>query len=98
VSRAVGSPAGMRPQPESPRFAAVRRRARNAKFVIGASGALVFGFAVGLARVSYAGHSKQPEHPLLSPQPLYDVVKRNLLQVGAMMPATEPPEATTHSS
>jgi hypothetical protein len=79
-------------------MSAVRRRARTAKIAIVAAGTLVFGVALALARVSYAGHSKQPEQPLLSPQPLYDVVKRNLLESGVAMPATEPPQATTHSS
>jgi hypothetical protein len=87
-----------RPRPESPQITAVRRRARIAKVAIGAAGTLAFGIALALARVSYAGHSKQPEQPLLSPQPLYDVVKQNLLRAGVVMPATEPPEATTHSS
>jgi hypothetical protein len=77
---------------------AVRRRARKAKIAIAAAGTVVFGVALALARVSYAGHSKQPEQPLLSPQPIYDVVRQNLLRAGVAMPATEPPEATTHSS
>jgi hypothetical protein len=87
-----------RPRSQSPRVIAIRRRTRKAKVAIGAFGALAFGVAFGLARVSYAGHAKQPERPLLSPQPLYDVVKQNLLRTGVAMPATEPPEATTHSS
>jgi hypothetical protein len=87
------------PPSESPQRSAVRRRVRKTKVAIGAAGVLAFGIALALARVSYAGHSKQPEAPLLSPQPLYDVVAQNLLvQAGAAMPATEPPEATTHSS
>jgi hypothetical protein len=81
-----------------PRADAVRRRARKAKLALGAAATLAFGLALALARVSYAGHSKEPERPLLSPQPIYDVVKRNLLRAGVAMPATEPPEATTHSS
>jgi hypothetical protein len=88
----------MRQPPEASRPSAVRGRVRRAKVAIGAAGTLAFGVALILARVSYAGHSKQPERPLLSPQPLYDVVKQNLLQAGVGMPATEPPEATTHSS
>jgi hypothetical protein len=79
-------------------MSAVRRRARTAKVAIVAAGTLVFGVALALARVSYAGHSKQPEQPLLSPQPIYDVVRQNLLRAGVAMPTTEPPEATTHSS
>jgi hypothetical protein len=88
----------MRQRPEAARLSAVRPRVRRAKIAVGAAGTVAFGVALILARVNYAGHSKQPERPLLSPQPLYDVVKQNLLQAGIAMPATEPPEATTHSS
>ena len=50
------------------------------------------------SRVTYAGHSKEPERPLTVPQPMYDVVRLSLLQAGAVMPASAPPEATTRSS
>ena len=88
----------MRQPSDSRRAAAARSRAYKAKVGIAAVGTLAFAVAVTLSRVSYAGHSKEPERPLLSPQPIYDVVRQNLLQSGVAMPATEPPEATTHSS
>jgi hypothetical protein len=36
--------------------------------------------------------------PLSIPQPLYQVVRRNLLQAGIIAPATAPPDATTSTS
>jgi hypothetical protein len=82
----------------APRTEAVRRRARTAKIWIGATGTIVFGLTLGLARATYAGHPKHSVEPLSIPQPLYDVVRRNLLQAGVMAPATAPPDATTSSS
>ena len=51
-----------------------------------------------LARVTYAGHPKHPVRALAIPQPLYQVVRRNLLQAGIVAPATAPPDATTSTS
>jgi hypothetical protein len=51
-----------------------------------------------LARVTYAGHPKHPVRALSIPQPLYQVVRRNLLQAGIIAPATPPPDATTSTS
>jgi hypothetical protein len=53
---------------------------------------------MALARVTYAGHSKARVEPLSIPQPLYEVVRRNLLQAGILAPATAPPDATTSTS
>ena len=36
--------------------------------------------------------------PLGIPQPMYEVVRRNLLQAGIVAPATAPPDATTSTS
>jgi len=89
---------GRTPQRERPAQAAVRDRVRRAKLALGAAAALAFTVAAGLARLTYAGHSKEPNRPLVIPQSMYDVVRQNLLQSGIPMPTTDPPEATTHSS
>jgi hypothetical protein len=83
---------------ESSRLAPVPRRARIAKLGIGAGAVLVLGASMGLARVSYAGHTRHAIKDLSIPQPLYEVVRRNLLQAGILAPATAPPDATTATS
>jgi hypothetical protein len=57
-----------------------------------------FGGWMMLARVTYAGHPKHAARPLAVPQPMYEVVRRNLLQAGVLAPATAPPDATTAAS
>jgi hypothetical protein len=86
------------PGPESSRLGPARRRARIAKLGIGAAAAVGLGVAMGMARVTYAGHSKHGIRTLSIPQPLYTVVRRNLLQAGILAPATAPPDATTSTS
>jgi hypothetical protein len=83
---------------ESSRLAPARRRAQIAKLGIGAAAAISVGASMVLARVSYAGHSKHPVRPLSIPQPLYVVVRKNLLQAGILAPATAPPDAATSTS
>lgn len=85
---------------ESPeqRMGPARRRARVAKIVVGTGAAVVFGIWMLLARVTYAGHTKHPVRALSIPQPLYQVVRRNLLQAGIIAPASAPPDATTSTS
>lgn len=95
---APGPPAAPRPPVEPARLAPARRRARVAKAGIGAVAVVGLGAAMGLARVSFAGHSKHPIETLSIPQPLYEVVRRNLLQAGILAPATAPQDATTASS
>jgi hypothetical protein len=63
-----------------------------------AASAAGLGAAMGLSRVSYAGHSKHPIETLAIPQPLYAVVRKNLLQAGILAPTTAPPDATTVTS
>jgi hypothetical protein len=84
--------------PETSRLGPVRRRARIAKVGIGAAAAVGLGVAMGMARVTYAGHSRHAIRTLSIPQPLYEVVRRNLLQAGILAPATAPPDATTSTS
>jgi hypothetical protein len=91
-------PSGARPAPDPSRLAPVRRRARIAKAGIAGGAILALGASMGLARVSYAGHSRHAIKTLAIPQPLYAVVRRNLLQAGILAPATAPPDATTSSS
>jgi hypothetical protein len=83
---------------ETMRIAVARRRGRVAKLLIGAVAAVGFGTTSFLARLTYAGHEKHPVQALSIPQPLYQVVRRNLLQAGIMAPATAPPDATTSTS
>jgi hypothetical protein len=73
-------------------------RARFAKRLIAATAVVAFVVWMGLARVSYAGHPKHRIRPLAIPQPMYDVVRKNLLQAGILAPATAPPDATTSTS
>ena len=65
---------------------------------IGAAAVISVGASMGLARVTYAGHPKHPVQALSIPQPLYVVVRKNLLQAGIMAPATAPPDVTTSTS
>ena len=80
------------------RTGAARRRARWAKGALLVLASIGFGAWMALARVTYAGHPKRAVHPLAVPQPMYEVVRRNLLQAGVLAPATAPPDATTSTS
>jgi hypothetical protein len=80
------------------RVGPARRRAQVAKIVVAAVAAVGFSVCLLLARLTYAGHAKHPVRALSIPQPLYEVVRRNLLQAGIMAPATAPPDATTSTS
>jgi hypothetical protein len=80
------------------RIEGARRRAHAAKVAVAACAALGFAAWMALARVTYAGHPKHAVHPLAIPQPLYEVVRRNLLQEGIVAPTTAPPDATTATS
>jgi hypothetical protein len=86
------------PKPEQGRTDAARRRARSAKRWIVGIATVGFGAWMGLARVTYAGHTKHATRPLAIPQPMYEVVRHNLLQAGILAPATAPPDATTSTS
>ncbi|MFL5926200.1 MAG: hypothetical protein ACJ77E_04630 [Gaiellaceae bacterium] len=85
-------------KPVADRIVRGRRRARLAKATVGAVALGVFGACTLLARINYAGHAKQPIDSLSIPQPLYEVVRRNLLQGGVLAPATAPPDAATSTS
>ena len=91
-------PAPPRSAPEPPRLAPARRRARVATRGRGAAAVVGLGVSMGLARVTYAGHSKHAIKTLAIPQPLYEVLRRNLLQAGILAPATAPPDAATSTS
>jgi len=85
-------------RPEESRSAPARRRARAAKAGLGAAAVITAAASMGLARTTYAGHTKKPVQPLVIPQPLYAVVRQNLLQAGILAPATAPPDAATSTS
>jgi hypothetical protein len=80
------------------RLAPARRRARFAKLAIGAVALVSVVLSMALARVTYAGHQKRPVKNLAIPQPLYRVVRQNLLQAGILAPATAPPDVATSTS
>jgi hypothetical protein len=84
--------------PSEQRVRSARRRGRWAKAALAAVATVGFGVWMLLARVTYAGHPKHPVRALSIPQPLYQVVRRNLLQAGIVAPATPPPDATTSTS
>jgi len=92
------APAEAPRETESSRIAPARRRANTAKIGIGAAAVISVGASMGLARVTYEGHTKRPVQTLSIPQPLYVVVRKNLLQAGIMAPATAPPDVTTSTS
>jgi hypothetical protein len=56
------------------------------------------GASMGLSRITYAGHAKRSTRALSIPQPLYRVVRQNLLQAGILAPATAPPDVATSTS
>jgi hypothetical protein len=90
------------PQPAQPvevsRLADARRRAGTVKLGIAAVAVVSAGASMALARATYAGHAKHPTRALSIPQPLYRVVRQNLLQAGILAPATAPPDAATSTS
>lgn len=103
-SRAVEPPVRQSRSPEAPpdaessRLAPARRRAHAAKLGIGAVALVSVGGSMALARVTYAGHTKHPVRALSIPQPLYRVVRQNLLQAGILAPAIAPPDIATSTS
>ena len=75
-----------------------RERAGRAKLVVAVGGAVVFAAAFGLSKHSYASHPKHRAQPLAAPQCFVGVVKRNLLQAGAVAPPAAPPPVETSTS
>ncbi len=65
---------------------------------LAATGALVFGGAMGFARLSFAGHTKSPTQPLTAPPRFVRIVRHNLLQAGIVAPAQAPAAASTSVS
>ena len=90
---AKGAPPAARPRRE-----AATRRSRIAKIAIASVAILTATAAMVLARLTYAGHVKHTAPPLAVPQPLYDVVRQNLLAAGILAPAKAPSSIVTGSS
>jgi len=88
--------------PERPaartRIEAAHRRAAAAKVGVAGVAILAFGAALGLSRLTYAGHPKKPLQPLAAPPKYVQIVRENLLQAGIVAPAEAPPGAATASS
>ena len=80
------------------RLAPARRRAQLAKIGVAAAALVSAGASMVMARITYAGHTKHPVQDLSIPQPLYRVVRQNLLQAGILAPATAPPDVATSTS
>ena len=91
-------PQARRADGESSRLAPARRRGQLAKVAVAVAAVVCVATSMALARVTYAGHAKHPVRPLSIPQPLYRVVRQNLLQAGILAPATAPPDAATSTS
>ena len=83
---------------EPSRLALARRRAQLAKLAFAVAAVVCVAASMALARATYAGHAKHPVRSLSIPQPLYRVVRQNLLQAGILAPATAPPDAVTSTS
>jgi len=79
-------------------LARARRRAGRAKLAVALGGGLAFAAAFGLSRASYASHPKHHARPLAAPQAFVGVVRRNLLQAGAVAPPAAPPVAESSTS
>ena len=96
--RVEARPQAHRADGESSRLAPARRRVQLAKLAVAVAALVCVAGSMALARVTYAGHAKHPVSPLSIPQPLYRVVRQNLLQAGILAPATAPPDATASTS
>jgi hypothetical protein len=94
----MSRPAARAAAPPRPRTGAARRRVAAAK--LGVAGIALVGFAaaLGLARASYAGHSKKPLQSLAAPPRYVRIVRQNLLQAGIVAPTQAPPGAATSTS
>jgi hypothetical protein len=77
------------------RIAPARARARRAKLALAAAGLGVFGAAIPLARLHYAGHPKRRPRALDAPQSFRQSVSNDLLRAGILAPAEAPPGAAT---
>lgn len=84
--------------PENRPLARARRRARRAKFAIVVGSGLTFAVATGLARSSYTSHPKRRATPLAAPASFVGVVRRNLLEAGAVAPPEAAPVTETSTS
>ncbi len=92
----AGEPgSGKAPRTQDPRIQAAWRRAGIAKRALAVLGVMVFGSAMALARLTFAGHPKQAVRPLSAPPQFVDTVRQNLLQAGLAAPAKAPPGAAT---
>jgi hypothetical protein len=89
------SASGEAPRTQDPRIQEAWRRAWIAKRALAAVGVIVFGCAMVLARLTFAGHPKQVVRPLSAPPKFVDTVRQNLLQAGLAAPAKAPPGAAT---
>jgi hypothetical protein len=79
-------------------MAAAHRRVTLAKAGTVFVAIVGFGAAFAFSRVTYAGHSKKPLHPLAAPPRYVRIVRQNLLEAGIVAPAQAPPGAATSSS
>src|SRR5690348_6687189 len=75
-----------------------RRRAAAAKVALVAGSGVVFAVGTVLAKSSYASHPKHHQSALAAPPAFVGIVRRNLLEAGAVAPPEAPPVAETATS
>jgi hypothetical protein len=68
-----------------------------AKAALAATGTMIFAAALGLARVSFAGHPKNPTS-LTAPDAFVSVVHDDLLAAGIIGPTDAPADVVTSVS
>ena len=76
---------------------AARGRATMAKAALAATGTMIFATAIGLTRVSFAGHPKNPTS-LTAPDQFVSVVHDDLLAAGILGPTDAPADVVTSVS
>ena len=79
-------------------LARARRRAGRAKLVLVVGSGLAFAATAALARSSYTSHPKRRATPLAAPASFVGVVRRNLLEAGAVAPPEQAPVTETATS
>ncbi len=87
----------MPPQTAS-RLEPARLRARRARLLLTAFGAVAFAATAALARAAHPGHHKAPDAPLGAPDRFVEIVRQNQLEAGIIAPAEAPPGAESAPS
>jgi hypothetical protein len=86
------------PPATNSRISAARRRARRAKMLLAATGALAFAASMALARANQVGHVRHTVQQLTAPRSFQAAVRSGRLQGGVVGAPQAPPSAVTASS